>query len=173
MPPILAAMALRSRRFLELVTEAATADLGGETPELRQRASMAQLYFGDRNQHYEVWLRPAAGLVELGLHFEGPQEENRRRVAVVAEAMPLVSPALGPAVEVEEWTESWTRVHETLPLLPLDERFAAALGARLALYVSVLEPVVRPLGPMPAPPRHEHTGRSRWRGRRRTVAAKP
>ena len=168
-------MALKSRRFLELVVEAALAALESGQPEQRLRASLAQLYFGERDQHYEVWLRPTAGLVELGLHFEGPHEENLRRVAAVAEAMPLVAPALGPSVELEEWTESWTRVHETLPLQPLDEAFAAELGARLAAYVRVLEPVVAPLGPMPRRERHahQHQGGGRWHGRRRAARTGP
>jgi hypothetical protein len=163
--PMLPSMALKSRAFLEMVLDTADAALEGARPERRVRASLAQIYFEDRHQHYEVWLRSQAGLVELGLHFEGPREENLRRVAAVADAMPLVAPALGPAVELEEWTESWTRVHETCPLMPLDEGFAAELGERLAVYVRALEPVVRPLGPMPAPVRHTHEHR-RWRGRR-------
>jgi hypothetical protein len=134
---------------------------------------MFQLYFGDPRQHYELWLRPQAGLVEIGLHFEGEREDSLARIAAVAEAMPLVAPRLGPQVEVEEWTERWTRVHETLPLPPLDEASAAGLGRRLALYVEVLEPVVAGLPPMaPRPPRGQR-GPSRWERARSRRAARP
>jgi hypothetical protein len=135
---------------------------------------MLQLYFGDPRQHYELWLRPQVGLVELGLHFEGEREDSLARIAAVAEAMPLVAPRLGPQVEVEEWTERWTRVHETLPLPPLDEASAVAMGRRLALYVEVLEPVVAGLPPMAPRPLPEQRGPSRWeRARARRAARRP
>ncbi len=164
------AMLLKPRPFLELVLQVALRECPQPQPEQRLRASMAQLYFGSRAQHYEVWLRANAGLVEVGLHFEGPREENLRRLGLLADVMPLIGAALGPAAEIEEWTESWTRIHETQPLRPLDEAFAAALGHRIAAYVATLQPLIAPLGEMPPRPRHEHGEGHRWHGRRRGAA---
>ena len=160
-------MPMKNREFLQLVRDVALEALSDELPDCRLRSSLLQLYFGDPRQHYEVWVRSQAGLMELGLHFEGEKEDNLRRIAVVAEAMPMVVGQLGTAVEVEEWTERWTRVHETIPLGELTEDFAVEVGRRLARYIEVLEPIVSPLGPMRPPAPHEQADSRRWRGRRR------
>jgi hypothetical protein len=119
-----------------------------------------------------VWLRPQAGLIELGLHFEGEKEDNLGRIAAVADAMPAVAAGLGPDVEVEEWTERWTRVHETIRLGQLAEDFAVEVGRRLARYIEVLEPIVSSLGPMaPGPPREPGRGRRQRSGLRRSPNA--
>jgi hypothetical protein len=159
-------MVLKSAQFLELARREALAALAAMAPESRLRSSMVQLYFGDSRQHYELWLRHRDGLVELGLHFEGEREDSRARIAHVAECMPLLLEGLGPEVEVEEWTERWTRVHETLPLRALTEDYARELGARLARYVDVLEPLVAGLPPMAARP-PAPAGRGRWQRRAR------
>jgi hypothetical protein len=159
---------LKNRDFLELVRLRATERLV-LTPEYRLRGSLIQLYYDAPEQHYEVWLRPQAGLVELGLHFEGEREDNHRRLAAVAEAMPLVVAALGDGVDIEEWTERWTRVHETLPLRALDEAFTREVGDRLARYAEVLQPLVAPLGPIRAAPRGV-SPRGRYPRRRRLAA---
>lgn len=168
---MLYAMPLKPRPFLQLVIDTALAGLEAK-PSVRIRGALAQLYFEDPHQHYEVWLRRQVGLLELGLHFEGAREENLRRLAAVAEAMPEILGGLGGEPEVEEWTETWTRLHEVRPCDALEEAFAREVGARLAAYVRVLEPIVRPLGPMPAPVRHEFDGRGRgrWNRRRRGSA---
>ena len=166
---MLYAMPLRPRQFLELVIDTALAGLE-EKPNVRLRGALAQVYFEDPHQHYEVWLRRQVGLLELGLHFEGPREENLRRLAAVADAMPEVLGGLGGDPEVEEWTETWTRLHEVLPCEALEADFGREVGTRLAAYIQVLEPIVRPLGPMPAPVRGElegGRGRGRWNRRRR------
>lgn len=158
---------MKNREFLELVRDVALGALSAELPECRLRSSLLQIYFGDPRQHYEVWVRPRTGLIELGLHFEGEREDNLGRIAAVADSMPAVVAGLGPDVEVEEWTERWTRVHETVAARELTDDLAVELGRRLSSYIEVLEPVVGPLGPMrPAPPRHPGP-RSRGSRRRR------
>jgi hypothetical protein len=157
-------MPMKTHDFLEAARRAALASLDGAAPESRVRSSMVQLYFGDPRQHYELWLRLRDRLVEIGLHFEGEREDSLARIAQVADSMPLVMEGLGPQVEVEEWTERWTRVHETVPLRVLDEAYAAELGHRLARYVKVLQPIVAGLPPMT--PRSTTRGRGRWEGRR-------
>jgi len=142
-------MRFTARAFLELVAETASAELSGMDPEVRTTPSLLQVYFGNPSQHYEVWLRSRVGRLEMGLHFEGPLDENQRRMACLAEAMPQIVAELGPRVDLEQWTERWTRLHETHPLPLLHEGEAEKLGKRLARYVQVLEPIVGPLGPMP------------------------
>ena len=159
-------MALKSAAFLQMARDAALEAVGQPAPQARLRSSMVQLYFDDPRQHYELWLRQRDGLVEMGLHFEGEREDSLARIAAVAEAMPLVLDGLGPDAEVEEWTERWTRVHETKALGALDEAYAVSLGRRLARYVEVLQPIVAPLAPMAARPARPAGGSGRWEHRR-------
>jgi hypothetical protein len=140
--------AMKTREFLELVVAAALGAAGEEPPEVRRRGSLVQLSFGDFAQHYEVWVRPRAALIELGLHFEGLREDNYDRIASLMGRMPEIAEALGPAVEAEEWTERWTRVHQTLPASALSEDLAIEAGLRIARFIEVLEPLLRPLGPV-------------------------
>ena len=74
--------------------------------------------------------------------------------------------ALGPAYELEDWTASWCRLHRTLPLRRLDETLADEVGASLAALIVAAEPLLRRLGPAPAPESAAAAGRA-WKRRRR------
>lgn len=156
-------MILKTRAFLELVSQHTLASLRQEAPQLRLRSSMLQVYFGSPYQHYEVWLRQKDALIEIGLHFEGDHEENLRRLSLLANVMPEIVTKLGVNVDIEEWTASWTRLHEVRPLPVLDEESAAEIGRRLASYIRVLQPLVGPLGQMPAPQAMTAPREGRWR----------
>ena len=146
------ATGLSTREFLRRVESAA---LGALPPGLargiasRVRFSLLQLHFGDPTVHYEVWVQrrgqPAGqGIIEVGLHFEGRDGDRNRALlsGLVAHAGELMD-ALGPRIEPEEWTKSWTRLHETLPLRePLDVQLADALGKRVALWIETCEPLL-------------------------------
>ena len=60
----------------------------------------------------------------------------------MAARMPEVMARLGPQVELEEWTSSWTRIHQTLPYDPLSEPLAEEVARRLAEMIAVLQPIV-------------------------------
>lgn len=143
---------LGTREFLRGAESAALAALPpglarGITSHVR--FSLLQLHFGDTTVHYEVWVQrrgqPAGqGIIEVGLHFEGRDGDRNRALlaGLVTHAGELMD-ALGPRIEPEEWTKSWTRIHETLPLdAPLDERLADALGGRVALWIETCEPLL-------------------------------
>jgi len=148
---------MRVRDFLMLVQERLEPLL---PPALRSfqarvRFTLLQVYFDQPSLHYEVWPQKKTGRIEVGLHFEGEGETNYRWAAVLAERMPQVQAALGPAMELEEWTPAWTRLHHTLPMGPLDEAEANEAAERLAALVRTMEPILeecRPLlGRAPAP----------------------
>ena len=95
---------MRIRDFLMLVQERLEPLL---PPELRSfqtriRFAFLQVYFDHPSLHYEVWPQKKTGRIEIGLHFEGEGETNYRWAAVLAERMPEVQAALGPAMELEE-----------------------------------------------------------------------
>src|SRR3970040_2264515 len=137
-------MSIRVRDFMSLVLERATELL---PPELRGfsariRFVWLQLHYWTPKVHYEVWLTRKTGRIEIGLHFEGRREFSYRWAEVMAARMPEVQARLGPQVELEEWTSSWTRIHQTLPYDPLSEPLAEDVARRLAEMIAVLQPIV-------------------------------
>lgn len=135
---------LRVHDFLSLVLDRATELL---PPALRGfsgrvRSVWLQLHYWTPKVHYEVWLTRKTGRIEVGLHFEGEREFSYRWAEVMAPHMPEVQARLGPQVELEEWTSSWTRIHQTLPYDPLSEPLVDEVARRLAETISVLQPIV-------------------------------
>lgn len=109
----------------------------------RVRWSLLQVYFAEPAVHYEVWVQKRAGRIEIGLHFEGEQEESYRWAEALAPRALEIQAQLGPAVELEEWTQSWTRLHETHRLDgQLTPELAEQVAERLARFIEVLEPMV-------------------------------
>jgi len=117
----------------------------------RVRSSLLQVYFGEPAVHYEVWVQRKTGTIEVGLHFEGEREENYRWAETLASRAPEILGELGPSVELEEWTQRWTRLHESRPFgggdgwkpsRDLSEELAEQIGERLARFIQVLEPIV-------------------------------
>jgi hypothetical protein len=170
---------MRIRDFLMLVQERLGPLLPAELRSFQARIRFVflQVYFDHPSLHYEVWPQKKTGRIEIGLHFEGEAETNYRWAAVLAERMPEVQAALGPAMELEEWTSSWTRLHHTLPMGTLGEDEADEAAQRLAALIQTMEPMLeecRPLlGQAPAPsPRPAPTRGRPWHARRRRLGGR-
>ena len=108
----------------------------------RFRFNLLQLHHGDPTIHCEVWVQRKAGRIELGLHFEGERGTNYRWAARLAERFVEIQARIDAPVELEEWTRSWTRVHELIPFDTLDEPLAERVARRLADLVAVMEPIL-------------------------------
>jgi hypothetical protein len=135
---------VRIRDFLHAVYDA----LGSRLPEplrehhWRVRWSLLQVYFETASVHYEVWVQKKYHRVEIGLHFEGERDENYRWAEALAPHALEIQAQLGPSVELEEWTQVWTRLHETVEFEgKLSEALAAEIAERLARFIEVLEPI--------------------------------
>ena len=136
---------MRIKDFLNLVYDSLPGQLPVELREhdWRVRWSLLQVYFEKPSVHYEVWVQRKARRIELGLHFECEREESYRWAEALAPRAIEIQAQLGQNVELEEWTKSWTRLHETLHLeSDLSEALAADVAQRLARYIEVLEPIL-------------------------------
>ncbi|MBI1884996.1 MAG: hypothetical protein HYS09_01560 [Chloroflexi bacterium] len=138
---------MRVRDFLALVREELSDLLPPELRDFQWKTAfnLLQVYYWYAAVHYELWPQRKTGRVELGLHFEGEQEHNYRWTAALASRMGEVQAALGPQVEVEEWTQWWTRLHYTIDYQPLDEAFAKECARGLARMIKVLQPLLQEL----------------------------
>jgi len=104
---------------------------------------MAQLWSGNKQLHYEAWIRERLGVIEIGLHFEADALTNARLLAAFRARERAIRRALGAEVRIETWDKGWARVWEPVALANLDWSFLELVGDRLAAYVSALEPLLR------------------------------
>ena len=135
---------MRIRDFLLAVYDALSKRLPKplRDHQWRVRWSLLQVYFESAAVHYEVWVQKKNRRIEIGLHFEGEQEENYRWAAALAPRALEIQAQLGPSVELEEWTQAWTRLHETRAIEGnLTLELAAETAERLAQFIEVLEPI--------------------------------
>ena len=105
--------------------------------------SLIKLHFGDPHIHYEVWIQRRHQQVEVGLHFEGKPAVNSSYLESLSARFPEIQSALGIGVEPEQWTSTWTRIHQSMLLKPLDEDFLWEVSSQLSRMIGVLEPTVR------------------------------
>ena len=104
---------------------------------------MAQLWSGNKQLHYEAWIRERLGVIEVGLHFEADALTNARLLAAFRAREHAIRRVLGAEVRIEAWDKGWARVWEPVDLVTLDRSFLEQVGARMASYVRALEPVLR------------------------------
>jgi hypothetical protein len=104
---------------------------------------MAQMWFGNPQLHYEVWIRSRIGVIELGLHFEADPLTNARLLAAFKARERAIREELGVAACVEPWDKGWARVWESVPLGTLDTEILERLASRMTAYITALEPIVR------------------------------
>ena len=136
---------LDARTFLRGVVERALEEIPGDLPSLHSvtYSYMAQLWSGNKQLHYEAWIRERLGVIELGLHFEADALTNARLLAAFRARERAVHRALGAEVRIETWDRGWARVWEPVALATLDRTFLELIGGRVAAYVIALEPLLR------------------------------
>jgi hypothetical protein len=104
---------------------------------------MAQLWSGNKQLHYEAWIRERLAVIEVGLHFEADALTNARLLAAFRARDRSIRRSLGADVRIEAWDKGWARVWEPIDLANLDSAFLERIGGRVAAYVSALESVLR------------------------------
>ena len=137
---------MKTGEFLEVLLELARQQLPPELSGFQVTGptmSLVKLHYGRPAVHYEVWVQKRRGEVELGLHFEGDAESNRRYLELLSEQRDAIRSALGPGVDAEPWDKGWTRIHETVPLEPLNDDFLVELSFKLSAMIRMLEPMLR------------------------------
>jgi len=135
---------MRVAEFMSLVQERTLATLPEELRNCtaRIRSVWLQVHYHSPKVHYEVWLTRKTGRIEIGLHFEGVREFSYLWAELIAPHMPEIQARLGPQMELEEWTASWARLHQTVPYDPLSESLADEVSQRLLEMITVLQPIV-------------------------------
>ncbi|HEX9085349.1 MAG TPA: hypothetical protein VF836_11480 [Gemmatimonadaceae bacterium] len=136
---------LDSRTFLRGVVDRVQTRVPADFPPIHSisYSYMAQLWSGNKQLHYEAWIRDRLGVIEIGLHFEADALTNARLLAAFRARERAIHRALGADVRVEAWDKGWARVWEPIALATLDGSFLELIGGRIAAYVMALEPLLR------------------------------
>lgn len=161
---------MQAREFLFYVEDLAVAALAKDVPKPERRVmwTILQLFWDNPQAHFELQTQPSRSLVELGLHFEGPAEDNERWAQRLAERACDIQAALGPAWELEEWTASWRRLHRTYPFEHLTGELGREVAAEMAKAISLLWPYALVGAPATKPQTAARPHRDRYRHRARS-----
>ncbi len=137
-------LAMRVNEFLHLTAETARPLVPSRWRNFHTRTfyTFIQLYYAKRGIHYEIQVRGQTRQIEVGLHFEADRETNAALLKCFCDHIFEIKDTLGPQVEAEQWTASWTRVHELMPYTHLDEETAKAAAKRLAKMIVALQPIL-------------------------------
>lgn len=136
---------MRVNEFLQLVSRYTRNELPLRYRRFHtwKRYTLIQLYYTKRSIHYEVWVRGGTiHALEIGLHCESDAATNRALLARLDACLFEIRAALGERVEAEQWTSSWTRVHELMPYDQLDDATAQASAKKLAQMIEVIQPLI-------------------------------
>src|SRR3954465_1654630 len=86
-------------------------------------SSQAKAWYGNKDIHYEIWVRHRARVVELGLHFESDALTNARLLGAFRGRAREIARGLGPAARIEQWDKGWCRVWEPIALQDVDDAY--------------------------------------------------
>jgi hypothetical protein len=110
--------------------------------EPRSFFAIVKIFYRDPRLHYEVWVRGKEHLIEIGLHLEATQATNDALRTYLDARSLEIHDQLGARVEIERWTNAWSRVHEIVPYESLDAELVERLAVKLAKMIVVLQPMV-------------------------------
>lgn len=110
--------------------------------QVRSFFTLVKLYYAQPKIHYEVWVRGKEHLIEVGLHFEADKTTNDALLAYFRERAFEIHAELGARVEIEQWTNSWSRVHEVVPYTALNVELVDLLATKLSRMISTLQPML-------------------------------
>jgi hypothetical protein len=107
-----------------------------------QWSYLMKIYYGNEQIHYEASHRARDHTIEIGLHFESDDLTNARLLGAFRMHERAIRRAL-PTARFEEWDKGWARIWEPLTYERLDEALRDDIAARLASYITILEPILR------------------------------
>jgi hypothetical protein len=134
---------MRAAAFIRALPRALDDELGDAAPphHIAPWSSMAKLWFGNKDLHYECGVYAHRKVIELGLHFESDSLTNQRLLGAFRLRAKTIARRL-PNARIEAWDKGWGRVWEPLDLDALEDGDGAPIATLLARYVRVLEPIL-------------------------------
>lgn len=101
-----------------------------------------KLNYGRPRVHYEIWTNGRDRHIEVGLHFEDGPESTERLLRFFDVRIVEIKHELGPAIELERWTNSWGHLFRLIPYQPLTDDLTAEVSQELTRMICVLQPLL-------------------------------
>src|SRR5207237_8178690 len=116
---------LDQRTFLRGVVERVQSGTGASYPPFHATAwsYMAQLWSGNKQLHYEAWIRERLGVIEVGLHFEADALTNARLLAAFRAREHAIRRVLGADDRMEAGDNGSARGWEPLALVTIETHY--------------------------------------------------
>lgn len=132
------------RSLLRSLPETARSLLPAELRDFHSTARwvIVQLYYGNRDIHYEAWHRAKQRTIEIELHFESDDLTNARLLGAFRAHERAIRRVL-PNARLEEWDKGWARIWEPIEAETLDDALRRHVADQMARYISTLEPILR------------------------------
>ncbi|GAC1438253.1 MAG: hypothetical protein NVSMB65_12570 [Chloroflexota bacterium] len=105
------------------------------------RYRLAQVSYGMKGLHYEVWLHDATRHLEIGFHMEGDVAQNAALYDYLEDELLWLKSHLGVSLELERWDRGWCRLYRTFPLEPLTDATLESTCAYLARLIGQVQPL--------------------------------
>jgi hypothetical protein len=102
---------------------------------------LLKIDYGRPEFHFETWHHTGSGRFEVGLHLEGRPQANARAVDALRGRLVEVKGAL-PNAELEPWDRGWARLYETFAAPALSSLTLERAAARVAIYITTLQPML-------------------------------
>ena len=80
------------------------------------------------------------------MHFEADKPTNDTLLAYFDAHAVEIHAELGLRVEIEQWTNSWNRVHEVMPYESLDAPLVESIAKKLARMIVEFQPMLEEAG---------------------------
>lgn len=135
---------LTRRDFFHDVAEALRRSLPEELRgfELWTGSENFKLNYGRQRIHYEIWTNGRDRHIEVGLHFEDGPESTEQLLRFLDARIIEIKHELGPAVELERWTNSGGHLFRLIPYQPLTDDLTAEVSQELTRMICVLQPLL-------------------------------
>ena len=101
-----------------------------------------KLSYGRPRVHYEIWTNGRDRHIEVGLHFEDGPESTERLLRFLDARIVEIKHELGPAVELERWTNSWGHLFRLVPYQPLTDDLTSEISQELTRMICILQPLL-------------------------------
>lgn len=133
---------MKAREWLFYTEDLALVALHDSVPRPQRKVmwTILQLYWDHPLVHFEIQPQPSRSLIEVGLHFEGPLEQNEYWAGRLAKYHDEIRATLGDEWELEEWTKSWRRIHRPYRFESLTGALGREVAAEWAKAINLLWP---------------------------------
>ena len=166
---------LKAREFVFFCEDQVLTGWPGDIPEPTRKVmwTTLQFYWGEQRVHFELQPMMGRRLIEVGLHFEGPEAMNESWAIALGNRADDIIPQLGLSWDLEDWTKSWRRLHRPYHFERLTTDLGREVSTELRRAIQVLYPFLEERLGTDEPVREQtRQGKNRRHWRRRARASR-